>query len=484
MRRDLVSLIIPNFNGIDLVESLFQSIINQSYKDVEIIVVDNGSNDGSMEYVGKFQNVRLIANKRNLGFAKAINSGIKQSKGDFVLILNNDTAMDHRCIETLVSTFELVQRHSHNLVGLSPKILLDSFNRKFIDSIGIGVKPDGAALNRGIGQMDFGQYDAVEKIMGVCFAAAFIVKEAFEKIGYLDESYFAYYEDVDWCYRSNILGYEFYTCPKAIVYHKHSATAKRSISYSHKYYLIHRNYLRTTIRNYCRGNQLWSIRRALTYLHHAVSQLVTGSSEESLIHFRILTDTLVRLPKLLISNHEINKNRKVSDPDIWRLSSNPMFALGEQTFDPESYSPIMSVDTLAQSMNNNYLFNNENGLRDYLSLVTLGSYFRHRKESKVRARVNKEIKAQALTSNKSWLLIEYDKKRKGIYKISTPMGNLSLDALMTYILLESQNMDFPESIELLHDVSISSIPYLAELLNRSLNYAVNIFRTIDLMKDH
>jgi len=86
MRRDLVSLIIPNFNGIDLVESLFQSIINQSYKDVEIIVVDNGSNDGSIEYIGKFQNVRLIANKRNLGFAKAINSGIKQSKGDFVFL--------------------------------------------------------------------------------------------------------------------------------------------------------------------------------------------------------------------------------------------------------------------------------------------------------------------------------------------------------------------------------------------------------------
>jgi len=345
----LVSVIIPNYNGRHHLKNCFPSIVGQSYRNLELVLVDNGSTDGSVEFAKTaFSRGKFVCNTRNLGFAAAVNQGLRASSGMYVLILNNDTVLEPDFVQVLVDTMrKWKERRGSNVIGLAPKMQFSG--RPIIDSIGNAINPDGSAFNVGIGQVDLGQFDMPMRVFGLCFAAAFIERFAFDRVGFLDESYFAYYEDVDWCYRANVFGFEFYSAPRALVHHHHSGSARTLMTSDQKYYLIHRNFLRTVIKNYFRGNLIRAARIILIHIHQFYQNLRIWKFRKAWLHAKILAVTLIWLPLLLARNVGENRRRIATDSEIWGISSERIVQISGSTFDPETYSPLVTLDVMEET---------------------------------------------------------------------------------------------------------------------------------------
>jgi GT2 family glycosyltransferase len=343
----LVSIIIPNCDGLRYLQRCLPSIIAQTYRNLELVLVDNGSTDESVDFAKSlFPSVKALINTRNLGFAKPVNQGIRSSSGDYVLILNNDTVLESNAIRILVDAMRNWQQKGDDVAGVAPKILF--FDRLIIDSVGNGINQSGDVFNVGIGQVDLGQFDKPRRVFGLCFAAALIRRDVFEKLGLLDDTYFAYFEDVDWCYRANVLGYKFYSVPSAIVHHHHSASAKSLMMADEKYYLIHRNLIRTLLKNYSPRNLFQPAKKTLIHAYHVLDDLAHMRGAKAWVQFKIVASTLMWLPLLLVKNARINRARVVGDSEVWGLSSERLVQISGYTFHPETYSPYISLDVVEE----------------------------------------------------------------------------------------------------------------------------------------
>lgn len=219
----LVSLVVLTWNGKAYLEKCLQSLMSLRYPNYEVIVVDNGSSDGSPNMVKRnFQKVKLIVNKRNLGFAKGNNIGIKASSGDLIVLLNNDVVADPFWLSELVKTVF----HSPN-IGMASGIVLQSKPSDVIWSAGMKIDAfTGFAWRIGYGEK-FKQLKKVEDIDYFSGCALLVKKEVITKIGLLDEGYFFYGEDADWNFCARRAGFDCQFAPLAIVWHEGSATRKR-----------------------------------------------------------------------------------------------------------------------------------------------------------------------------------------------------------------------------------------------------------------
>jgi hypothetical protein len=236
-----------------------------------------------------------------------------------------------------------------DVVGIAPKILLEE-PAGYIDAIGNLMDPIGQAYNMGIGQLDIGQYDRVEETFGACFAAALLRRDAWREglVGPMDEKYFMYYEDVDWCLRAGILGYKFLTCPTAVVHHTHSLST-RQLAYGYKYRMIMRNFVRTVIKDF-QGRRWIRIagRRCLGLTRNAVRGPHRWAS------LLALKDIVLGLPGYVRRRGAIQGRRKEND---WTLFN---FSHGEPSFfDPTGYAPMRRLETLAFMYNRLYLLKGE-----------------------------------------------------------------------------------------------------------------------------
>jgi GT2 family glycosyltransferase len=215
----LVSVVIVNYNGKKFLSECIESLYAQSYPDFEILVVDNASVDGSIEFLTSgFPAVRIIRNPANLGFAGGMNAGILDARGPFILALNNDTRMDRDCIKRLVD----VMVHDHSIGMCAAKLL---FYDQRINSTGICISRSGAAWDRGMFEADTGQFDTSEEVFGPSAAAALYRREMFDDIGLFDKDFFLYMEDVDIAFRGQLAGWKCIYIPEAVVYHYHGGTA-------------------------------------------------------------------------------------------------------------------------------------------------------------------------------------------------------------------------------------------------------------------
>ncbi len=218
-----LSVIIPNFNGYSLLNDCLESLKKQTFKDFEIILVDNCSIDGSLEFVKtNFPEVRVIKLRKNYGFAKAINIGAKLSKARYLVFLNNDTKTDKNYLQKLVECADF----NRDVISINPKILNFS-NPSIIDGVGILINEVGQARSIGWQEKDLGQYNKNKYIFGATGGASLFKRLPFIKVGMFDEKYFMYSEEVDFAFRAQFLGFKSIYCPKAIVYHKHKATSKK-----------------------------------------------------------------------------------------------------------------------------------------------------------------------------------------------------------------------------------------------------------------
>jgi GT2 family glycosyltransferase len=214
-----ISVVVLNFNGKQYLHDCLTSLALQTCGDYEVIVVDNGSCDASVEYLrSNFPWVKVVRNEENLGFAEGTNSGIRKARGDLIITLNNDTKVDKNFIKHLTKPM-----CAHADVGMcASKMLLPEGK---INSTGICISRSGAAWDRGMFEPDTGQYDQREEVFGPCAGAALYRKAMLEEIGLFDEDFFLYMEDVDLAFRGRLAGWKCVYVPEAVVYHHHGGTA-------------------------------------------------------------------------------------------------------------------------------------------------------------------------------------------------------------------------------------------------------------------
>ncbi len=216
-----LSIVVPNYNGIGYLKECLETIKNQDCSfNMEVIVVDNGSTDGSVDYIKeKHPQTVIIENSENLGFSRAINQGIKASNSDYVFLLNNDTALEPECISKLT---ECMGKDESIFAVASKMVQYD--DRGKLDDAGDEYTILGWARKVGEGKSP-SSYSQPRETFSACAGAALYRRNVFDRIGYFDENFFAYMEDVDISYRARIHGFKCIYCPGAIVYHRTSATS-------------------------------------------------------------------------------------------------------------------------------------------------------------------------------------------------------------------------------------------------------------------
>ncbi len=238
-----VSVVIPNFNGIAFLDSVLASLEGQTLSNFEVILVDNGSTDGSCSFVtANYPWVHMIELSENFGFCGAVNAGIRAAKAPYVLLLNNDTEVKEDFVEEMLAA---IRRHK-NAFSCGAR-MVQYHDRDRLDDVGNYYCALGWSFARGRGK-DIHAYETEDKIFSACAGAAIYRKKIIEKIGYFDEEHFAYLEDTDIGYRARIYGYENWYAPKAIVYHVGSGTSgsrynqfKTRYSSRNNIYLIYKN---------------------------------------------------------------------------------------------------------------------------------------------------------------------------------------------------------------------------------------------------
>ena len=305
-KNPLISIIILNYNSGDFLTNCVDSIKNSNFENFEIIIVDNGSTDESLENCKtKFNDLNFIENEKNLGYCEGNNIGINRAKGDFIVILNPDTIVQQNWLKELLSAFEV------NGEGLyQPKLLFLNDKTK-INSAGNMIQIFGFGFSRGHGEVDEGQYDSFEQIGFASGACLFTSRKVIEKIGRFEPFLFAYNEDMDLGWRALKLGIKSFYVPKSVVYHFGSLVEKWS---SQKWFLLERNRLyciRTHYSDISQRKMKWPFFMIeFTLFFYFLSK---GMLRPKIRAYQ----SLKKNQKLILEKHlELENSRKITDEKI------------------------------------------------------------------------------------------------------------------------------------------------------------------------
>lgn len=212
------TIIIPNYNGLKFMDECIRSLNAQTYPNFRTLVVDNGSTDGSVEWLKEHQ-IDTIFLPENTGFSGAVNVGIKAADTPYVLLLNNDVRVDEYFVAEMVRAIG----QSERIFSVSSR-MIQMYHPDLMDDAGDMYSVLGWAYQRGVGQ-PLERYDKPFKIFSACAGAAIYRRQVFEEIGYFDEMHFAYLEDIDVGYRAKLYGYDNVYCPTARIFHVGSGTS-------------------------------------------------------------------------------------------------------------------------------------------------------------------------------------------------------------------------------------------------------------------
>jgi GT2 family glycosyltransferase len=215
-----ISIIIVNWNGLALLDECLKSLTTQSFQDFEIILVDNGSSDGSVEWIQKnYPNVRLLCLESNIGFSGGNNAGLKLARGQYVALLNNDTKVEPDWLNAL---YVRISSDEH-IAACDSKVLFFARPSTIWGSGGIYTIA-GSAQARWGRETDGKDNQCAGDVFVAIACAAIYRRAVIDRIGLFDEDFFAGYEDVDWSFRARLAGYRIMNEPAARVYHIVSAT--------------------------------------------------------------------------------------------------------------------------------------------------------------------------------------------------------------------------------------------------------------------
>jgi GT2 family glycosyltransferase len=225
MADDLVSVSIVNYNNREYLDSCLRSVVGQDYPHIEVLLVDNGSTDGSVPFVkGRFPGVRVVENGANLHFCKGHNIGIRNSGGAFVLALNTDVVLEKDFITEMVKAAAADDR----IGSVSGKVLRTG--GRLIDTTGLSVGRSRKPVERGYGEQDRGQYETPGYVFGAGGVSPLYRRKMLDDVAvdgeYFDETYESYYEDMDLAWRAHIKGWKAYYTPRAVAYHMRGGSNK------------------------------------------------------------------------------------------------------------------------------------------------------------------------------------------------------------------------------------------------------------------
>ncbi len=244
-REPFFSVIVLTWNGMHLLEECLDSVLAQTFREFEIFVVDNGSSDGSADWVTERwgDRVTVVALPANRGYAGGNNAGIALARGEYIVLLNNDTAVDPGWLLALSAA---IRRHPE--AGMFTPKILNHYRRDEIDNTGIVIYPDGLARGRDRLDRDDGRFDKEGEALCPSGCAGVYRRRMLDEVGWLDDAFFAYGEDVDLGLRARWAGWGCHYVPEARVYHKYSATTG---TYSpEKAFLAERNRIWILFRNF------------------------------------------------------------------------------------------------------------------------------------------------------------------------------------------------------------------------------------------
>jgi GT2 family glycosyltransferase len=293
-----VVLVILNWNGRQYLEPCLRSVFAQEFRDFSVILVDNGSTDGSADLVRtRFPQVHLIENSENRGFAAANNQAVLASTSEFVATLNNDTKVDPGWLGALVQAMEADPR-----VGMCASKMLFADRREVIESAGILVDRTGIAWGLAGGKDDrSSEVAAPTPVFGPCAGAALYRRAMLKDVGLFDEDFFAYLEDIDLAWRAQWAGWTCAYVPGAVVYHVHSATAKEGSRFKSR--LLGRNKAWLLCKNYPSPPLLWYAPLILAYDLMAVIYAIATGRGLGAVQGRI--EALGKIPRMFAKRKQV-----------------------------------------------------------------------------------------------------------------------------------------------------------------------------------
>lgn len=326
MIPDMVSVIVLNWNGKDVIMACIESLLAQTHPLTEVIIVDNGSTDGSREMIKEryTSRITLIENKENLGFAEGCNVGIRASHGEFVALINSDSTANPNWIAEMVQGIK-----ASETIGMCACKIYFSDRPDTLENTGQTISRDGLGRTRGRLEKDHGQYDARSAVFCPSGCAALYRRKMLDEIELFDKEFFAYADDIDIGLRGRLLGYKCFYIPTAIAYHKLSASF--GLLSPFKAFLVERNRLWVVIKCYPLPHLLaapfHTIHRYFYHLYgvlnhkgpaaHYVEKLSLVNL--LLIMIRVYLSTLYYLPHLLRERWKVQRTRKAStrEFELW-----------------------------------------------------------------------------------------------------------------------------------------------------------------------
>ena len=320
-----------------MLKRCFDSILAQTYPYIELILVDNASEDGSVDFVKQnYPQVKVYVNEKNLGFCGGNNVGIRRATGDYIALMNNDAVMDPNCVAEMVRTIE----KDPQVGAVATKILLED-KPTHLDAAGIGVCLDGLAIGRG--RMEAAdKYNEEKEVFFVSDCMSLYRKEMVEDIGLYDEDFFAYAEETDLGWRARLKGWKTIYNPRAIATHSHSSTLGAYSPF--KVFLVERNRIWVAIKNlpltYLVQGIFYTLAR---YFYQAYSVFAgKGAAGEFVktmpkwqlawILIKATVSAWVGIPKMLSKRAKILREKRISNADIKNLFDRFGFSAKEIAF--------------------------------------------------------------------------------------------------------------------------------------------------------
>ena len=332
MNSPLISIIVLNYNGLKDLKECFDSLFNLSYKNIEIIFVDNNSQDKSVDFVERnYKDVKIIELDKNFGFSQGNNFGAKAAKGDYIVLLNNDTIVDKNWISEMVKIAQESKK-----VGIVGCKIYYYDDRKTLDFAGSACDIYGDTTHIGQLQMDNPLLNIQRKMFYACGASLMISRELYLKIKLFDPTYFIYYEDVDLCWRAWIFGYDVVYVPTSFIYHKIGRVIK---SNKFKKYLLEKNKLRTILKNYEKKTIIKILPGYFLKRFSRIYDAIYYKNRTSSLLFRIYSKAIIwniiHIRSLIKYRKIIQSNRKREDKFIFQLM-NELLELKKKTRISES----------------------------------------------------------------------------------------------------------------------------------------------------
>jgi len=303
-----ISVIIVNWNGRHHLEECLNALEKQTFKRFEIILIDNGSHDGSVSWVRKtFPWVRIIALPVNSGFCHANNLGYAVSRAEFIALLNNDTKVDSNWLYFLKNKIEEDEK-----IGICASRILLYDRNEILDAAGDGYDFSGVGFRRGHGAKASSLAHS-EEVFGACAAAALYRTSMLEEIGFFDENFFSVGEDIDLSFRARLAGYKCIYVPEALVYHKVSATI--GVESDFQIYYSRRNV------EYVYFKNMPLLMIFFTFPMHLLYNLLTfiqAIKQARLnLFFKAKRDFLLHLKEVCEKRRSIQRQRKISHKDLF-----------------------------------------------------------------------------------------------------------------------------------------------------------------------